>query len=259
MSDTVRYEVRDRVAVITIDRPGVRNAMDRSVFAGLTAAGRRAGLDPEARAVVVTGAGDTFSSGIDVSIFTEGEGLAPLTADVTFFQEAFTVFEEISKPTIAAVTGPAFGGGFQLAIACDLRVATEDAAFSVMETRWGIIPDLGATHRLPRLIGLGRAKDLAFTGRIIDGREAEALGLVERLVPPGEHHDQALSWAAELASGPPLALSGIKRLMNASFSEPVRTGLEREEMVQRRILASSDFAEAVRARMTKQEPRYRGR
>lgn len=260
MSDVVRYDVSDGVAVVTIVRPEVRNAMDLDVFQGLFEAGSRAGGDPDVRAVVVAGEGSAFSSGIDISIFGGADGrLEPVTADIGFFQRAYSIFERIPKPTIAAVAGPAFGGGLQLAIACDLRVAADDAVFSVMETRWGIIPDLGATHRLPRLVGIGRAKELAFSGRRFDATEARDVGLVERLVPAGEHLTQALAWARELAAGPPIALAAIKRLMNAAFDEPVGVGLEREAMVQRRVLASEDFAEAVRARFAKEEPGYRGR
>lgn len=255
--DKIRYEVAGGVATITIDRPEVRNAMDLDVFDGLAEAGHRAGTDPAVRAVVVTGAGSAFSSGIDVSLFGSG-GADPIGMDIARLQRAFTVFEEIPRPVLAAVHGPAFGGGIQLALACDLRVAADDASFSVMETRWGIIPDLGGTQRLPRIVGLGRAKEAALTGRRIAADEALAWGLVNRVVPAGTDVDEATAWARELAAGPPLALGAIKRLAGQAFDVPVRTGLEREAMVQRRILGSRDFAEAVGARFERREPRYEG-
>lgn len=258
MSEKVRYEVADGVASITIDRPDVRNAMDADVFTALRELGARAGADPEVRAVLVAGSGANFSSGIDTSLFTSGgDGAGGLA--ISALQESFTVFERIPKPTIAALAGPTFGAGFQLAIACDLRVAAEDVAMSVMEISWGIIPDLGATHRLPRLIGLGRAKELCMTARKVGPDEALACGLVNRVVPVGEHVKNAGEWARELAAGPPLALAGMKRLLNASFDEDVATGLEREEATQRRILASEDFVEAVTARVQKRPPRFRAR
>ena len=260
MSDKIRYEVADRVATITIDRPDVRNAMDRDVFMGLGELGKRARDDDAVRAVVVTGEGGAFSSGIDVSLFLDQDpNRSVVEIDIASLQEAFTVFESIPKPTVAAVGGYAFGAGIQLAIACDLRVAGEDAEFSVMETKWGIIPDLGATHRLPRLIGIGHAKDLCFTGRRFPAAEAKEIGLVERLVPAGEHLKHAQALAAELAAGPPLALAGIKRLIGSAFDEAVPSGLEREAMVQRSILASRDFGEAVRARASGEQPDYEGR
>lgn len=259
MSEKVRYEVTGRVAVVTIDRPEVRNAMDLDVFSGLLEAGRRAGADNEVRAVVVTGAGATFSSGLDTSIFTQAENADVGSIDIAALQRAFSIFEEIPKPVIAAVGGPAFGGGLQLSIACDFRVAGADAEFSVMEVRWGIIPDLGGTVRLPRLIGVGRAKDLAMTTRRVGSVEAAAIGLVERSVPAGEHLSAAMAWAGELAGGPPLALAAIKRLANQAFDVSVPTGLEREEQAQRSILFSADFTEAVMARMQKRPPNFHAR
>ncbi|HEX9776255.1 MAG TPA: enoyl-CoA hydratase-related protein [Actinomycetota bacterium] len=263
MSEKVRYETDGAVATITIARPEVRNAMDVDVFTGLYEAGVRAGADASIRAVVVAGDGPAFSSGIDVSIFAagspDGGPFDPLTVDVSFFQRSFSVFEEIPQPTIAAVQGPAFGAGIQLAAACDLRVAGEDATFCVMETRWGIIPDLGGTQRLPRLVGLSRAKDLCFTGRRVDAAEAGEIGLADRVVGAGDHLKAAQELAAELAAQPPLAIEGIKRLANAAFDMPVRAGLEREATIQRRVMASEDFREAVAARFEKRTPAYKRR
>lgn len=255
MSDKVRYEIDGAVATITIARPGVRNAMDLEVFAALAEAGARAGADPAVRAVVVTGEGN-FSSGIDTSVFTDSGRSNPMTVDIAALQRAFTIFESIAPPVIAAISGPAFGAGIQLAIACDLRVAAKDAVFSVMEIRWGIVPDLGGTQRLPRLIGLGRAKEMAMTGRRVDADEALAWGLTNRTVPAGEHVANATEWARELAAGPPLALAGIKRLCASAFDTPIATGLEREAAIQRSILASADFLEAVGARIEKRAPRF---
>jgi len=257
--EKVRYETDGPVATITIARPEVRNAMDLEVFDGLFEAGMRVASDGSVRAVVLTGEGSAFSSGIDVTLFASDTGADPIAMDIARLQRAYTIFEEIPQPVIAAIHGPAFGGGIQLALACDLRVLGDDASLSVMETRWGIIPDLGGTQRLPRIIGLGRAKELALTGRRIEAEEALAWGLANRVVPAGQDVKEATAWAAELAAGPPLALAAIKRLAAQAFDMPVRTGLEREAMVQRRILGSSDFAEAVRARFEKRDPRYEGR
>jgi enoyl-CoA hydratase/carnithine racemase len=258
VSEKVRYEVSDSVALVTIARPEVRNAMDMDVFDGLTEAGRRAANDASVRAVVVAGDGANFSSGIDTTVFTAGDS-SPAEIDIARLQRSFSVFEEMLKPSIAAVAGPTFGAGIQLAIACDFRVAGADAELSVMETRWGIIPDLGGTQRLPRLIGLGRAKELAMTARRVGAEEALQIGLVNKIVPAGDHLTASLSWARELAAGPPLALAAIKRLANAAFETPVGPGLGREVAAQRRILASNDFVEAVTARMQKREPRFEAR
>lgn len=263
MTDKVRYETADAVATITIARPEVRNAMDRDVFGLLFDLGRRAWMDDDVRAIVVAGEGQAFSSGIDTTIFTNpdatGAAFDPIGVDVSFFQRAFTVYEEMPKPVVAAVHGPAFGAGCQLALACDLRVVGADVSFSIMETKWGIIPDLGGTQRLPRIVGLGRAKEMALTARRIGSEEALAWGLANRVAPAGEHLKVARELATELAAGPPLALAAIKRLAGSAFETPVRTGLEREAMIQRRILASEDAIEAVSARVGKRAPTFRAR
>jgi enoyl-CoA hydratase/carnithine racemase len=257
----VRYEVDGGVAVVTIDRPEVLNAMDREVFFGLRDAAERAGADPEVRALVLTGSGRAFSSGLDTSLFASGldGGGSPLALDIASLQSCFSAYESVGVPTIAAIRGPAFGGGIQLAAACDLRVASDDAQLAVYEIRWGIIPDLGGTQRLPRLIGLGRAKELVLTGRRIGASEALAWGLVNRVVPVDRLLDEAIGWARELAAGPPLALSAAKRLATSAFDVPVAGGLEREAMINRRLLASDDFREAVVARFEKREPRFHAR
>lgn len=255
---TVRYEVADRVAVVTIARPEVLNAMNAEVFIGLADAAARAVSDEAVRAVVVTGEGRAFSSGLDVSMFAGGSG-EPGEVDIALLQRAFTIYEEMPKPTIAAVKGPAFGGGLQLAIACDLRVAASDAEFSALEVRWGIVPDLGGTQRLPRLVGLGRAKEMVMTGCRVPAETALAWGLVNRVCGADELGKRAVDWANELAAGPPLAIAGAKRLAAAAFDRPVRSGLEHEAAVQRTMLASDDFREAVMARFAKREPQYRGR
>ena len=257
----VRYEVDGGVAVVTLNRPDVLNAMDRDVFTELRDAARRAGGDPAVRALVLTGEGRAFSSGLDTSLFASGidGGGSPLMLDIASLQECFTVYETIGVPTIAAINGLAFGGGIQLAAACDLRVAADDAQMAVYEIRWGIIPDLGGTQRLPRLIGMGRAKELILTGRKIAAGEALAWGLVNRVVPAERVREEAMSWARELAAGPPLALSAAKRLAASAFDAPVPSGLEREAMINRRLLASDDFREAVVARFEKRDPRFHAR
>jgi enoyl-CoA hydratase/carnithine racemase len=255
---SVRYEVSGRVGLVTIARPDVLNAMNADVFAGLLEAGRAAAADPEVRAVVVTGEGRAFSSGLDVTMFAGGGAGGPIL-DIAELQRSFTVFEDMPKPTIAAVRGPAFGGGLQLAIACDLRVAGADAELSALEVRWGIVPDLGGTQRLPRLIGLGRAKEMVMTGCRVPAETALTWGLVNRVCATEEVVKQTLDWATELAAGPPLAIAGAKRLAAAAFDRPVRTGLEHEAAVQQTMLASDDFKEAVTARFAKRDPSYRGK
>ncbi len=257
----VRYEVDGGVALVTIDRPEVLNAMDRDVFFQLRESAERAGADPAVRALVLTGEGRAFSSGLDTSLFASGldGGGSPLTLDIASLQSCFTAYETVGVPTIAAIKGVALGGGIQLAAACDLRVGGDDAELAVYEIRWGIIPDLGGTQRLPKLIGLGRAKELVLTGRRIGADEALAWGLLNRVVPAEHVLEEALTWARELAAGPPLAMSAAKRLATSAFDSPIASGLEREAMINRRLLATDDFREAVVARFEKRVPQFNAR
>lgn len=260
----VGFEVLDGVALVTLNRPEVLNALDADVFNGLLDAARRAEADPAARAVLIAGEGRAFCSGLDTSLFGlmvsgSEEGLPPATFDISALQEPFTAFERISKPTVAALHGPTFGGGLQLALGCDLRIAADDARLSAFEIRWGIIPDLGGTTRLPKLVGLGRAKEMIMTGREVSPEEAQAWGLVNRVVPAAFLREEAMTWARELAAGPPLALAAAKRLALAALDVTVDEGLDREIAAQRRILASRDFVEAVTARIEKRSPQFEAR
>lgn len=261
MSDEkILYEVQERIAIITLNRPDRLNALDAESFRLLADLGRRAGADPEVRAVLVRGSGRSFCSGLDISLFGEqADEKGVPQVDIRSLQEAFTVYEDCPKPTIAAVHGHCLGGGLQLAIACDLRIAATGAAFSAAEIRWGIIPDLGGTQRLPRLIGLGRAKDMVLTGRDISTEEAGHWGLINSVCEPDVLEKESMTFARWLAAGPPLAMEAAKRLTASALDRPVAAGLDREAEAQRTLLASEDFREAVTAGFEKRPPSYRGR
>jgi enoyl-CoA hydratase/carnithine racemase len=255
----VRYEVAGQVATITLDRPKKLNAMDRQMFADLEAAATRAGDDPAVRAVVVTGAGRAFSSGLDVGEFAAMGDPATAARVLADVQRAISAFELLPKPVVAAVNGLAFGGGLQLAIACDLRLASERAEFASMEMRWAIVPDLGATERLPRLVGLGRAKELIFTGRQVGAAEAQRIGLVNRVVPEPDLATAAAELAGGLAAGPTLALGLAKQALNEAFERSTAEGMEAAGRAQRRTFASADHAEARAAFAERRPPRFSGR
>src|SRR5687767_4800932 len=206
--DAVAFEVADdAVGVVTLNRPDKLNAMNAEVFDGLHAAAagaEKAIAAGECRAVLVVGAGRAFSAGLDVSLFAaQAGGDVPDDARIAHLQQAFTVFEDLRVPTVAAVRGVALGGGCQLALACNLRLAAADASIGLLEARWGIIPDLGATWRLPRLVGLSRATDLAMSARTIDAATALSWGLVDEVHDgDGDFEQWARSYAARLAAGP---------------------------------------------------------
>lgn len=249
---SVTYEVIDHVAVITIDRPEKRNAMDAAVFEGLGDAARRAGDDDGARAVLVRGAGDTFSSGIDVGLLGSQMEEGVDEGFIVPLQESFTAYEELDKPTIAAVEGPCFGAGLQLAIACHLRCVAPTASMSVMEVRWALVPDLGGTFRLPRLVGLGRATELTLTGRRVDAEEAVRMGLAEIRIGTV---DEAMDLAVRLAQGPE-AVRRAPRLLRENPRRSTRDASAVERRTQIEMLRGPDFQEAVRAHLDGRDPDF---
>jgi enoyl-CoA hydratase/carnithine racemase len=259
MAAHVRYQVDRQVATITLDRPEKLNAMDRQMFGELEAAAAGAAADPDVRAVLVTGAGRAFSSGLDVAEFATAAEPAAAAAMVADVQRAISAFELLPKPVVAAVNGLAFGGGLQLAIACDLRLASDRAEFASLEMRWAIVPDLGGTERLPRLVGLGRAKELIFTGRQVGAEEALRIGLVNRVVPDRDLATEAAELAGGLAAGPTLALGLAKQALNESFERSTTAGMEAVRRAQRRAFASADHAEARAAFAERRPPRFAGR
>jgi enoyl-CoA hydratase/carnithine racemase len=255
----VRYQVARQVATVTLDRPEKLNAMDRQMFGELEAAAASAAADPAVRAVLVTGAGRAFSSGLDVGEFAAADDPAGAEAMVADVQRAISAFELLPKPVVAAVNGLAVGGGLQLAIACDLRLASDRAEFASLEMRWAIVPDLGGTERLPRLVGLGRAKELIFTGRQVGAQEALRIGLVNRVVPDQDLATEAAELAGGLAAGPTLALGLAKQALNESFERSTAAGMAAVRRAQRRTFASADHAEARAAFAERRPPRFAGR
>jgi enoyl-CoA hydratase len=205
---TVHYEVRGPVAIVTIDRPEVRNAVDGETAAALTAAFRRFEAEPERLVAVLTGAAGTFCAGADLKAVSQGGGnRVPEQGDGPMGPTRM----RLDKPVIAAVEGHAVAGGLELALWCDLRVASRDAIFGVYCRRWGVPLVDGGTVRLPRLIGHSHALDLILTGRGVSGEEAQAMGLANRLVEPGRALENALALAEELARFPQGCLRSDRR------------------------------------------------
>ena len=272
MSDRVTFEVgEDRVGVVSLNRPEKLNALDRGVFEGLhdaAAQARAAAEEGAVKAVLLRGEGRAFCSGLDVALFGEmaGGAEAPIagtdgTQDgmIAWLQQAFTVWEDLPVPTVAAVRGVALGGGCQLAAACHLRVAAPDASIGVLEAKWGIIPDLGGTYRLPRLVGLSRAIDMAMSARQVDARTALAWGLVDAVLEDDDFDAAARAYAATLAAGPTLAQAGAARLMRESLNRSREDALAAERACQAGCLSSKDFGEAVMAAMERRAPNFTGR
>lgn len=253
----------DHVGVVTVNRPEKRNAMDLTVFDGLHDAAARAAAaaaDGTCRAVLVTGAGVAFSAGLDLGLFGEQvAGSVGLDDErIAWLQEAFTAFEDLAVPTVAALKGVAVGAGCQLALACHLRVAAPAVQIGVREARWGLLPDLGGTYRLPRLVGLSRAVDLAVSARDLDADTALAWGLVDAVLDGDDFDGQAHAYVTRLARGPTAATGAVPELMRRGLETTREEALAAERRAQLACLASTDFREAVAAAAEGREPRFRG-
>jgi enoyl-CoA hydratase/carnithine racemase len=256
MTDRVTVQIEGGVADVRLNRPEKRNALDPEMFHALIEAGKRLGQERAVRAVVLSGEGLGFSAGLDFKSFL-GEGGGGLLGReegtlANRAQRAAFVWQEVPVPVIAAVHGVAFGGGLQIALGADIRYAAPDAQLSIMEIKWGIVPDMSGTQTLRRLVRLDVAKELTFTGRIISGTEAERLGLVTRVV--GAPRQAALEAARDIAARSPDAIRAAKALLNASGLTSLSEGLALEEKYQRGLFGTANQTEAVMANMEKRTP-----
>lgn len=220
----VRYELGEHIATITLNRPDVRNALNRDAYAQLEAAFRQAQRDPEVRCVILTGADPAFCSGDDVKAIMLGEERESAVAQLREVRPrptpAAVAVLECDRPVIAAINGPAVGWGMDLALLCDIRIASEKARFSELFIKRGLIADIGGLWRLPQIVGPSRAAELLFTGDVIDAREAERIGLVSRTVPHGELLAAARELAERIAANAPLALRYMKEgLRRATYGD----------------------------------------
>jgi 2-(1,2-epoxy-1,2-dihydrophenyl)acetyl-CoA isomerase len=256
---TVLTECADGVATLTLNRPEARNALDMAMRRDLEAA--LAALDGDAgvRVLVVRGAGEHFSSGGDVklmrdSIMTAAEGQRRVEA----INRAVTALARFRAPTIAMVDGAAVGAGCNLALACDLVVASDRARFGEVFARIGLIPDAGGTYFLPRRVGLARAKELVFTAGIIEAREAERIGLVNRVVPAADLERETRALARRVAGGPPRALAAAKALLDRAPGLDLESALHWEALTQGAMIAGADHREGLRAFFEKRPPRFTG-
>lgn len=265
MSERVRVTMEGGVADVRLNRPEKLNALDRAMFEALAETGVALSADRAVRAVVLSGEGRGFCAGLDFASFMamSGEGGDPGASlldrrrgdsPANFAQHAAWVWTEVPVPVIAALHGVVFGGGLQIALGADLRIAAPDAHLSVMEIKWGLVPDMSGTQTLRHLVRLDIAKELTFTGRIVDGREAAALGLVTRVAD--DPRAAALALAREIAGKSPDAIRAGKRLLGDAPLVPVREGLALEARLQRGLIGSANQLEAVAANLQKRPPQF---
>jgi enoyl-CoA hydratase len=252
----VLVETRGGIATITLNRPEVRNAINADIVRGLGAALDALAEHPETRVLILTGAGGAaFASGADLRELRERRAAEALRG---INSTLFLKVERFPRPTVAAVRGVAFGGGCELALACDLRVAGASARFGQPEAGLGILAAAGAAYRLPRLVGWGMARELILTGRIVDAEEALRIGLVNRVVPDGRVLDEARALAETLAAKAPLALRAAKLALLASQYGP-EPGHVAELLGQAFLFESADRDEGIDALLEKRRPRFTGR
>ena len=266
MSDRVTCTVVDGVADVRLNRPEKLNALDAGMFAALVEVGESLKADPAVRAVVLSGEGRAFCAGLDFGSFQAMAGQAQqgeerkaegrgdrAVSDLTRRegritnrgQQAVYVWTEMPAPVIAAVHGHALGGGIQLALGADIRIVAPDARLSVLEIRWGLVPDMTGTQMLPRLVGLDVAKELTLTGRMVTGTEAVEIGLATRL--SNEPRDDAFALAAEIAGKSPDAVKGAKALLDLAGLVSLEEGFKAEERTIRGLIGTPNQAEAIRA------------
>jgi len=269
LSDRVTVSVEGGVADVRLNRPEKLNALDDAMFRGILEAGLQVRDDPGVRAVVLSGEGRGFCAGLDFSSFAAmgsgggdgggGGGARGLLATdgespANRAQRVAWIWTEVPVPVIAAVHGVAFGGGLQIALGADLRLVAPDARLSVMEIKWGLVPDMSGTQSLRRLVRLDVAKELTFTGREVSGSEAVELGLATRACE--SPREDALALARQLAGKSPDALRAGKRLLDTAWACDVETGLAEEARQQVGLLGGRNQVEAVKANLERREPRF---
>jgi enoyl-CoA hydratase/carnithine racemase len=254
---TLSVEVTDRLAVVTISRPEVRNALSRQVLADLRAALATLREDDQVGVVAITGAGEkAFVAGADIAQLQEYTLHTGLDAEM---QRLFDEIEAFEKPTIAAVNGFALGGGCELAMSCDIRIAADSARFGLPETNLSVLPGAGGTQRLARLVGTGRAIELILTGRFVDAAEAREIGLVTSVVPPAELLNEVRTVAGRILAKGPLAVRLAKLVVRAGMDADQRTGLVVERLAQALLYTTDDKREGATAFLDKRPAAFRGR
>ena len=261
MTDPVLVDINEHIATVTLNRPEKANAVSLGMFDALYEVGRELAGNRGVRAVVLGGAGDNFCAGIDISVFQDPsfqfgeEALAPLDdTPANRFQAAAYVWREMPVPVICAMQGVAYGAGAQIALGADLRFASPGATLSVMEIKWGLIPDLAITTTLRDLLRIDKVKELAWTGRVVDAEEALSLGLITSIYE--DPHAAAVAFADEVSRKSPDAIRAMKRLANEAWRMADPEALALEAKLQLGVLGGKNQQEAVAANLQKRMPEF---
>jgi len=258
MSELI-FEQNETVGILRLNRPERRNALNRTILEAITEKVRALADDRSVRVLVITGSGgQAFCAGADLK---ERRGMSPqeVEAFIPLIRDTMTAVANFPRPSIAAIDGVALGGGLELALGCDLRVAGRGATLGLPEVSLAIIPGAGGTQRLPRLIGLGHARDLILSGRRIDVDEALSMGLINRIAPAGGALETALEWAQQIARNGPLALEAAKDALDHGLHLSLADGLDHELACYNRIIPTEDRLEALEAFAQKRSPQFQGK
>jgi enoyl-CoA hydratase len=257
--ENLLYEVRDRVAIITINRPEKLNALNRATVQEIDKAVAAAGGASDVLAVIITGSGPkAFVAGADITELATQTPIAGKEYSI-FGQEVLSRIEGLGKPVLAAINGFALGGGCELALACHVRIASENARLGLPEVTLGIIPGFGGTQRLPRIVGKGRALELILSGDMIPAQEAHRIGLVNRVVPEGQALSETEKLARVMISRGPVALRHALESVNEGLEMPLENGLFQEAALFGLVVTTQDFTEGTKAFIEKRKPTFTGR
>lgn len=267
MSQDLLETIEGGIATLTMNRPEARNALSLAMFDGLSEALPRLANDPAVRLVVLTGAGAAFCSGGDVKGFAQRAGgevsatsFDHKVTDLRTRMEVSRWLHEMPKPTLAVIPGPAAGAGLSLALACDLRIASDDAKLTTAFSKIALSGDFGGSYFLSHLVGAAKAREMYFTGQVITGAEAQRIGVVHRAVPSAQLPEAARSWAAELAALPTIAVGYMKRNLNTSLrGGSLSDVLDSEAIHMIRTFETSDHKSAAQAFVEKRAPSFQGR
>jgi 2-(1,2-epoxy-1,2-dihydrophenyl)acetyl-CoA isomerase len=254
------------VTTLTMNRPASRNALTREMLAALSESLQRLALDASVRLIVLTGAGSAFCSGGDVKAFAKSATGGPVVmsfdqrvTDLRARMDVARLLHEIPKPTLAVIPGPAAGAGFSMALACDMRIAADDAKLTTAFSKVGLSGDFGGSYFLTHLVGAAKAREMYFTGQVLRGDEALRIGLVNRAVPSAQLAEAASAWAAELAALPTVAIGYMKRNLNAGLRGSLSDVMDIEAMNMIRTFDTEDHKGAAVAFVEKRVPRFEGR
>lgn len=265
-TDDLLETTQGGVTTLTMNRPASRNALTREMLAALSEALQRLALEPGVRLIVLTGAGQAFCSGGDVKAFAKSAAGGPVTmtfeqrvADLRARMDVARLLHEIPKPTLAVIPGPAAGAGFSMALACDMRIAADDAKLTTAFSKVGLSGDFGGSYFLTHLVGAAKAREMYFTGQVLRGDEAQRIGLVNRAVPSVQLAGAANAWAQELAALPTVAVGYMKRNLNAALRGSLNEVMDAEAIHMIRCFETDDHKSAAVAFVEKRVPQFEGR